>query len=97
MIAKQPAGALLGGLAAVTLVAMAAPVLSLHLQDAGIRDLPANVPVVRNLLDIQRGPSDNNGYRDGQRGASRTAAYHGPPTAGVCLRIHSADRRGHRV
>ena len=51
----------LGGLATVTLLAMAAPVISLHLEDAGIHDLPANVPVVRSLLDIQRafpgGPS----------------------------------------
>jgi RND superfamily putative drug exporter len=44
----------LGGLATVTLLALAAPVLSLHLQDAGIYDLPAKVPVVRSLLDIQR-------------------------------------------
>ena len=42
------------GLATVTLLALAAPVLSPHLEDAGIHDLPANVPVVRSLLDIQR-------------------------------------------
>ena len=44
----------LGGLAAVALLALATPLLSLHLEDAGIHDLPASVPVVRNLLDIQR-------------------------------------------
>ncbi len=44
----------LGGLAAVALVALATPVFSLRLQDAGIHDLPANVPVVRALLDTQR-------------------------------------------
>ena len=44
----------LGGLAAATLLTLAVPLLSLHLEDAGIHDLPANVPVVHNLLDIQR-------------------------------------------
>ena len=44
----------LGGLAAVALLALATPLLTLHLEDAGIHDLPPNVPVVRTLLDIQR-------------------------------------------
>jgi RND superfamily putative drug exporter len=51
----------LGGLAAAALLTLAAPLLTLHLEDAGIHDLPTSVPVVRNLLDIQRafpgGPS----------------------------------------
>jgi RND superfamily putative drug exporter len=51
----------LGGLAVVALVTLAVPLVSLHLEDAGLHDLPASVPVVRNLLDIQRafpgGPS----------------------------------------
>jgi RND superfamily putative drug exporter len=39
----------LGGLAAVALLALAAPLLTLHLEDPGIDQLPANVPVVRTL------------------------------------------------
>jgi RND superfamily putative drug exporter len=41
-----------GGVAAAVLLALAAPVLSLNLEDAGIHSLPANVPVVRSLIDI---------------------------------------------
>jgi RND superfamily putative drug exporter len=41
-----------GGLATVVLLALAVPVLSLHLEDPGIHDLPSSVPVVRNLIDI---------------------------------------------
>jgi putative drug exporter of the RND superfamily len=41
-----------GGAAAVALLALAAPVLSMHLEDPGIHDLPSNVPVVRTLLGI---------------------------------------------
>src|SRR5689334_8652960 len=29
--------------------------------------------------------------------ANQTASHHGPATAGVCLRIHSASRRSYRV
>jgi len=39
----------LGGLATVALLVMAAPVLSLRLEDPGIHSLPENVPVVRTL------------------------------------------------
>jgi len=39
----------LGGLAAVALLALATPLLSLHLEDPGIHSLPDNVPVVRTL------------------------------------------------
>ena len=39
----------LGGLAAVALLALATPLLTLHLEDPGIDQLPANVPVVRTL------------------------------------------------
>jgi RND superfamily putative drug exporter len=46
--------ALMGGMAATALLVLAAPVLSLNLEDPGIHDLPSSVPVVRNLLDIQR-------------------------------------------
>ena len=42
----------LGGVAAAALVALAVPVLSLHLEDPGIHDLPSNVPVVRSLIAI---------------------------------------------
>jgi RND superfamily putative drug exporter len=52
---------LLGGLAATGLAVVALPVFGMRLEQPGIHDLPANVPVVRNLLDIQRafpgGPS----------------------------------------
>ena len=41
-----------GGVATAVLVVLAAPVLSLHLEDPGIHDLPASVPVVRSLIDI---------------------------------------------
>jgi RND superfamily putative drug exporter len=41
-----------GGVATVVLLALAAPVLSLHLEDAGIHELPSSVPVVRNMIDI---------------------------------------------
>ena len=43
-----------GGLPLAVLAALAAPLLGMRLQDAGIHDLPNSVPVVRNLLDIQR-------------------------------------------
>jgi putative drug exporter of the RND superfamily len=41
-----------GGLAAVALIAVATPAFSLHLQDPGIHDVTANVPVVRAMIDI---------------------------------------------
>ena len=41
-----------GGVATLLLLAMAAPVLSLNLEDAGIHSLPPNVPVVHTLADI---------------------------------------------
>ena len=43
-----------GGVAAAALLALAVPVLSLHLEDPGIHDLPSNVPVVRSLIDISQ-------------------------------------------
>jgi RND superfamily putative drug exporter len=42
-----------GGTAGVALLALAAPALGLRLADPGLHDLPAKVPVVRNLLAIQ--------------------------------------------
>jgi putative drug exporter of the RND superfamily len=41
-----------GGLAVAALLAIAAPALTLHLEDPGIHDVTANVPVVRALIDI---------------------------------------------
>src|SRR5579863_9617815 len=41
-----------GGLAAAALIALAVPAFSLHLEDPGIHDVTANVPVVRALIDI---------------------------------------------
>jgi RND superfamily putative drug exporter len=46
-VTRRPAA--LGGLAAVALLALATPLLSLHLEDPGINSLPDNVPVVRTL------------------------------------------------
>jgi RND superfamily putative drug exporter len=43
-----------GGVAAAVLLALAIPVLSLHLEDAGIHELPSSVPVVHSLIDISR-------------------------------------------
>ncbi|MBV9208298.1 MAG: MMPL family transporter [Actinobacteria bacterium] len=43
-----------GGVAAVALLALAAPVLSLNLENPGIHELPADVPVVRSLIDISQ-------------------------------------------
>jgi putative drug exporter of the RND superfamily len=45
---------LLGGAAALALAALAVPALSMRLADPGFRDLPANIPVVQNLLATQR-------------------------------------------
>ena len=49
-VVKQPL--LWGGTATLALLALATPVLSMHLEDPGIHDLPSNVPVVRTLLDV---------------------------------------------
>jgi putative drug exporter of the RND superfamily len=43
----------LGGLAAVALLALAAPLLTLNLEDPGINSLPSSVPVVRTLMAIE--------------------------------------------
>jgi RND superfamily putative drug exporter len=52
---------LFGGVAALALAALAVPALSMRLAEPGFRDLPANVPVVQNLLATQKafpgGPS----------------------------------------
>jgi len=45
---------LFGGVAALALAALAVPALSMRLAEPGFRDLPANVPVVQNLLATQR-------------------------------------------
>jgi len=51
-VVRQPL--ILGGLAVAVLLALAAPVLSLNLEDPGLHELPASVPVVRNMLAIQQ-------------------------------------------
>jgi RND superfamily putative drug exporter len=52
---------LFGGVAALALAALALPALSMRLAEPGFRDLPANIPVVQNLLATQKafpgGPS----------------------------------------
>ena len=57
-----------GGVATAVLLALAAPVLSLHLEDPGIHELPGSVPVVRSLIDISarlpRRPRAGRGRRD---------------------------------
>ena len=41
-----------GGTAAIALLTLATPVLSMHLESPGIHDLPSNVPVVRTLDEL---------------------------------------------
>ena len=43
-----------GGAATIALLALAAPALGMRLSDPGLHDLPPGIPVVRNLLAIQR-------------------------------------------
>ncbi len=43
-----------GGVAVAALLVLAVPVLSLHLEDPGIHELPSNVPAVRSLLAISQ-------------------------------------------
>jgi RND superfamily putative drug exporter len=43
-----------GGVAAIVLLALAAPALRLNLEDPGIHSLPPNVPVVHSLADISQ-------------------------------------------
>ena len=45
---------LFGGAAALALAALAVPAVSMRLADPGFRDLPANIPVVQNLLATQK-------------------------------------------
>jgi putative drug exporter of the RND superfamily len=79
-----------GGVAAALLLALAVPVLSLHLEDPGIHELPTNVPVVRALGDIQRafpgGPEPAEVVVTGaglgsQRVSQAVAALHGEVAA----------------
>jgi putative drug exporter of the RND superfamily len=43
-----------GGTAAIALLALATPMLSMHLESPGIHDLPSSVPVIHTLTDIYR-------------------------------------------
>jgi putative drug exporter of the RND superfamily len=79
-----------GGVATVLLLALAVPVLSLHLEDPGIHELPTNVPVVRALSDIQQafpgGPEPaevvvTGTDLGGPRVAAAVAALHGEVAA----------------
>jgi putative drug exporter of the RND superfamily len=79
-----------GGVAAALLLALAVPVLSLHLEDPGIHELPSNVPVVRALNDIQQafpgGPEPaevvvTGADLGGPRVAAAVAALHGEVAA----------------
>jgi putative drug exporter of the RND superfamily len=45
---------LIGGAAALALAALAAPALGMRLANPGFRDLPTSVPVVQDLLAVQR-------------------------------------------
>jgi len=75
-----------GGTAAIGLLVLAIPVLSLHLESPGIHDLPSNVPVVRTLGDIYQafpgGPQPAEVVVTGQD-------LGGPRVAGA---IHAMDR-----
>ncbi|HLK00679.1 MAG TPA: MMPL family transporter [Streptosporangiaceae bacterium] len=51
-VIKKPL--LTGALAVAALGALAVPALSMRLQDPGIHELPASVPVIRTLLDINQ-------------------------------------------
>ncbi|HEX3959954.1 MAG TPA: MMPL family transporter [Trebonia sp.] len=42
-----------GGVTVVVLLALASPLLSLHLEEPGIHDVPTSVPVIRTMLDIE--------------------------------------------
>jgi putative drug exporter of the RND superfamily len=44
----------LGGLAVIALLALASPVLALHLEDPGIHEFPDSVPIVRTILALQQ-------------------------------------------
>jgi RND superfamily putative drug exporter len=79
-----------GGVAAAGLLALAAPVLSLNLENPGIHSLPSDVPVVRSLMDISQafpgGPAPAEvvvtGHDLGGRQVSEAvAALHGQVTA----------------
>src|SRR5271166_2570411 len=79
-----------GGVATVLLLALAVPVLSLHLEDPGVHELPTNVPVVRALTDIQQafpgGPEPaevvvTGTDLGGPRVAAAVAALHGEVAA----------------
>jgi putative drug exporter of the RND superfamily len=43
-----------GGVAAIALLALAAPAVSMRLTDPGLHDLPTGIPVVRTLLAVQQ-------------------------------------------
>jgi RND superfamily putative drug exporter len=95
-----------GGVAAAALLALAAPVLSLNLESPGIHSLPADVPVVRSLMDISQafpgGPAPAEvvvtGHDLGGRQVSEAvAALHGQVTAthGVIREPISTAMFGH--
>jgi RND superfamily putative drug exporter len=71
-----------GGTAAIALLALASPVLSMHLEDPGIHDLPSTVPVVRTLLGIYQAfpggpePAEVVVTGTGLGGSQVTAAVH---------------------
>src|SRR6266849_1855716 len=79
-----------GGVAAIALLALAAPVLSLNLESPGIHSLPADVPVVRSLMDISQafpgGPAPaevvvTGSDLGGRQVSQAVAALHGQVTA----------------
>ena len=80
-----------GGVAAIALLALAAPALRLNLEDPGIHSLPPNVPVVHALADISAGlprrPGAGRGGRDrrqdlgGKQVSPAVAALHGQVAA----------------
>jgi putative drug exporter of the RND superfamily len=83
-VVKRPL--LWGGTAALALLALAAPVLSMHLADPGIHDLPSNVPVVRTLLNVYQA------FPGGPEPAEIVITGTGLTGPRVTAAIHALDR-----
>ena len=79
-----------GGLTVIALLVMASPLLSVHLQEPGIHDIPASIPVVRAVDDIEQafpgGPAPaqvvvTGSNLDGQGVQAAITALHGQVAA----------------
>ncbi|HEY6792830.1 MAG TPA: MMPL family transporter [Trebonia sp.] len=79
-----------GGVTVVVLLALASPLLSLHLEEPGIHDVPTSVPVIRAMVDIETafpgGPTPaqvvvTGSNLEGPRVSAAVAALHGQVAA----------------